>query len=273
MAFTSLAARKHIAIASISTAFLDAGQGETMVALHGIPTSSALFEPLLPFLNGYRLLAPDLLGQGETGSLPTGPLGHAAYQAHLSGFLDLVPPPTFHLIVHDLGGVLGLEWAADHAERVKGVVILSTTIAWSFRLGLIYAANLLLGEALLRRSLAATLKRQSSLEPSLLECWARPWSRRRLLRGVDHFAPAHLRRLRAKLKGLRLPVLMIWGEQDDIFPPARVASIARELPQAKLIMIPRCGHWSPLDAPEEVARHTVDFLKSGAATDALPRTA
>jgi len=107
-------ARRSVVLEGITTCYLDAGSGEPLVALHGIPTSSALFEPLVPFLKGYRLIAPDLLGQGDTDVPGTGPLGYAAYARHLRTFLEAVPPPTFHLLVHDLGGILGLEWACDH---------------------------------------------------------------------------------------------------------------------------------------------------------------
>jgi len=260
--------RKTVLIGGLSTAYLDVGRGETIVALHGIPTSSALFEPLLPFLTEYRVIAPDLLGQGGTESLTTGALGHAAYAEHLSEFLELVPPPTFHLLVHDLGGVLGLEWASDHSERVKSVVILSTTVTWSWRVSLICAGNLLFGQTLLRYGMQTALKRGMALAPALVENWIQPWSRRRILRGVDHFASAHLRRLRSKLSCLRLPALVIWGEQDDIFPLAHAARIIKALPQARLVTLARCGHWSPLDAPEEVAQHMIEFLRSNAAVSA-----
>jgi pimeloyl-ACP methyl ester carboxylesterase len=81
---------------------------------------------------------------------------------------------------------------------------------------------------------------------------------------LDLFAPAHLRRLRSKLRKLHAPVLLIWGGEDHIFPLSCARSIVERLPQSKLVTIPRCGHWAPLDATEEVARFVVDFLKSNA---------
>ena len=261
--FDGSAIRKTASIKGISTAFLDQGSGEAIVACHGIPTSSALFEPLLPSLSDYRLIAPDLLGQGDTEVPARGSLGYAAYAEHLFAFLEAVPPPTFHLVVHDFGGVLGLEWASSHVERVKTLVVLSTTVTWSLRVGgLIYVANLIFGTAFVRWGMRTTLRRRKTLEPSLVESWVRPWSRRRLLRGLDHFAPSHLRRVRSKLQNLRMPVLLIWGDQDNVFPLACASSIVKALPQAKLVSVPQCGHWSPLDAPEEIAQHIVTFLRS-----------
>lgn len=254
--------RERVSIDGVSTAFLDAGRGATIVALHGVPTSSALFEPLLPHLGGYRLLAPDLLGQGGTESPANGPLDYAAYHAHLDAFLATVAPREFCLLVHDLGGVLGLEWAADHPERVRSLIVLSTTVTWSLRVEVLFGANLLFGRPLVRLAMPAALKRPRALAPSLVETWAAPWTRRRALQGLDLFARAHLTRLRAKLARLDLPSLLIWGENDDVFPLSSARAIAGRLSQSTLVTIPRCGHWSTLDAPEEVARHINDFLSS-----------
>ena len=69
---------------------------------------------MLPFLNDWRLIAPDLLRYGQTGAPPTGSLGYTAYADHLRAFMDAVPPQAFHLLMHDLGGVLGLDWAAEN---------------------------------------------------------------------------------------------------------------------------------------------------------------
>jgi len=253
--------RRSASFDGIATAWLDEGQGQAIVALHGIPTSSSLFEPLLPHLDGFRLIAPDLLGQGFTEVPAVGPLDHAAYARHLEAFLREVPPASFHLMVHDLGGVLGLEWAADNSERVRSLVILSTTVTWTFRVGvLIYGSNLLLGSRLLTRVLPAMLKSGERLDDSLKELWAAPWTRRRLLRGRDHFARRHLRRLRSKLGDIRSPSLLIWGEKDDVFPLDHAGAIRRRLPQARLVALPRCGHWSPLDATEEVGTLASEFF-------------
>src|SRR5512143_2967404 len=99
--------RRFCHAGGVRTAYLDAGAGDPVVAIHGVPTSSELFEPLLPALAGSRLLAPDLLGQGDTAA-PRGALGWDRYAAHLDAFLAAVAPPRFDLVVHDMGGPLGL---------------------------------------------------------------------------------------------------------------------------------------------------------------------
>ena len=63
--------------------------------------------------------------------------------------MNSAPSQRFHLLMHDLGGVLGLDWATENVERLESLIILSTTITGSFRVGkALYAANLILGRGL-----------------------------------------------------------------------------------------------------------------------------
>lgn len=255
--------RRTVQLNDIITAYFDSGQGEPIVALHGIPTSSLLFAPLVPFLNKYRIIAPDLLGQGQTETPLTGPLGYTAYADHLDKFMNSVPPQRFHLLIHDFGGVLGLDWATKNIERLESLIVLSTTITGNLLVGkVLYAANLIFGQALLRWGMQSTLKRSQKLDPALMEEWVKPWSRRRMLRGTDHFADHHLQRIRSELKRIQVPALVIWGEQDNIFPLQHASDIVQALPQAKMFTIKRCGHWSPLDAPHEVAQLMTKFFSA-----------
>jgi pimeloyl-ACP methyl ester carboxylesterase len=245
----------------IQTSYLDVGDGEPIVALHGIPTSSALFAPLVPRLAGYRLIAPDLLGQGQTEVPPRGSLGFATYLKHLDAFLSDVPPARFHLLVHDFGGVLGMTWAMGNADRVKSIVVLSTTVTPSTRVALLGAANLLIGARGLRHLMPWTLVRSRVLSPELLQNWAGPWTRRRLLRGLDFFSPSRLQQLRERLAGFPRPVLLVWGTNDQVFPLSHAKVLQEMLPLATMVKIPRCGHWSTLDAPEEVAESVTTFCR------------
>jgi pimeloyl-ACP methyl ester carboxylesterase len=255
--------RKSIQINNLATSFLDKGQGETIVALHGIPTSSLLFSPLFPLFSHNRIIAPDLLGQGQTNAPSTGLLDYAAYAAHLREFLNIVPPQHFHFLVHDLGGVLGLDWATENVERIDSLIILSTTITGSLWVGkLLYVANLVFGQSLLRWGMQSTLKRPQELNATIIDEWVRPWSRHRILRGMDHFARHHLQRIRSKLSRLRVPTLVIWGRDDNVFPLHHATSITQAFPHAKFYVIPECGHWSPIDAPEGIAKCILEFLRT-----------
>jgi pimeloyl-ACP methyl ester carboxylesterase len=258
--------RRSVNCAGIRTAYLDAGEGEAVVALHGVPTSSELFEPLLPALGGFRLLAPDLLGQGET-EAPAGPLGWHRYAAHLDAFLDAVPPPRFDLVVHDLGGVLGLDWAGRHPERVRRLVVLSTTLAGSLRWAALWTAiwgiELVVGAPAVRRGILGLARRPGAVAPELADRWARPWTRRRALRSLDLLAPWRLDAVARGLASLRVPALVLWGDRDQVFPAAHARPIVAALPGAELRVLPGAGHWSILDSPKAAGALIGGFLRAG----------
>jgi pimeloyl-ACP methyl ester carboxylesterase len=254
--------RKAVIASGVETAYLDAGRGPALVALHGLRTSSQLFAPLLPHLDGYRFIAPDLLGHGRTRAPDAGRMDHAAYAQHLRGFLDLVPPRSFHLMVHGLGGLLGLAWATARPERVESLTILSTAGVWSgwrsARSFAMQAFNLIAGRSALRVAggFGPGVPREVVRE------WIAPWTRRRVLRGLDHFDRDHVKAAMEGLGSLRIPALVVWGGKDRIFPKRHAEHIRAALPHARWIELPNAGHYTPLDAPEELAREVVAFIKS-----------
>ncbi len=272
-----MSSRRFVHVGGVRTAYVDVGAGEPVVALHGIPTSSELFDPLLPALAGFRVIAPDLLGQGETAVPSRGRLGHAEYAAHLAAFLDVVAPPTFHLIVHDLGGVLGIEWAAAHPERLRTLVVLSTTasftLRWALRVKLRRLKNLLGGAPVVRERILAISERPGAIDPGLPERWARPWTRRRVLRGHDHYARRHLRRVKQGLARIHTPALVLWGEWDSVFPARHAKRIRKLLSNAELNVV-EGGHFLPLDAPRVTGEEIAEFIRrAGTGTSAPGRRA
>ncbi len=260
--------RRFVHVGGVKTAYLDVGSGEPIVALHGVPTSSELFEPLIPALDGFRLVAPDLLGQGETAVPPRGRLGFGEYAAHLSAFLETVAPPTFHLVVHDFGGVLGLAWASAHPQRLRSLVVLSTSASYTLRWAIVaagfWALELLGGAGAVRGQLPRTAKRIGAIDPGLAERWSRPWTRARVLRGADHFSREHLRHAGAWLRRIKAPALVLWGGADDVFPPRYGRKIVKGLPKAEMKIVPGAGHWLPIDAPDTAGAEIAAFIRRAA---------
>jgi haloalkane dehalogenase len=265
---TSRLPRRFVNVAGVQTAYLDAGEGsDAVVALHGVPTSSELFEPLLPALAGFRLIAPDLVAQGQTAA-PPGLLGWSTYAHHLAAFLDAVAPHRFDLVVHDLGGLLGLDWAGRHPDRVRRLVVLSTTVTATFRWMALWTAmwgfELVAGAAGVRRAIVGLGKRPGAIPPDLAVRWSQPWTRGRVLRSLDLLAPWRLGAVAERLGSVRSPALLVWGERDEVFPPEYAAPIVAALPGAELRIVPGAGHWSMLDAPEVVGGHVASFLRDEA---------
>lgn len=116
-------------------AYVDVGEGPPVVFLHGNPTSSYLWRQVIPaVLPGYRALAPDLVGMGDSDKVQ--PIDEGTYRfrfhaEYLDAFMDAVLPadaPAL-LVIHDWGSALGFHWAHRNPGRVKGIVFMEAIVA------------------------------------------------------------------------------------------------------------------------------------------------
>jgi len=114
-------------------AYVEVGQGDPIVLLHGNPTSSYLWRNVLPHLQPLgRCIAPDLIGMGDSDKLPdSGPssyrfVEHRRYLDALLEALDVRERVTF--VIHDWGSALGFDWANRHREAVKGIAYMEAIV-------------------------------------------------------------------------------------------------------------------------------------------------
>ena len=108
-------------------AYVDVGEGRPIVLLHGNPTSSFLWRNVIPELEGSgRVIAPDLIGQGDSDKLPAedGP-GRYSFEVAYHYLAELLcalgADADVTLVIHDWGSALGFHWARLHPEAVRGV--------------------------------------------------------------------------------------------------------------------------------------------------------
>jgi haloalkane dehalogenase len=121
-------------VLSSEMAYVEVGEGDPIVLLHGNPTSSYLWRNVLPHLQPLgRCIAPDLIGMGDSDKLPnSGPgsyrfIEHRRYLDALLDVLDVHERVT--LVVHDWGSALGFDWANRHREAVKGIAFMEAIVA------------------------------------------------------------------------------------------------------------------------------------------------
>lgn len=117
-----------------SMAYIDEGEGDPIVFLHGNPTSSFLWRNIMPHLEGRgRLIAPDLIGMGDSEKLDhSGPdsytfVEHRKYLFALLEALDVHSNVT--LVIHDWGSALGFHWAHQYPEKIKGIAFMEAIVA------------------------------------------------------------------------------------------------------------------------------------------------
>ena len=122
--------RRRIAAGGTEISYVDTGDGDPIVFLHGNPTSSYLWRNVIPHLSPVgRCLAPDLMGMGESGSSPNGSYRFTDHSAVLDGWFDAMDLTSgVTLVVHDWGSALGFHWAKRNPERVKGLVYMEAIV-------------------------------------------------------------------------------------------------------------------------------------------------
>ncbi|WP_199037838.1 haloalkane dehalogenase [Glycomyces salinus] len=104
----------------------EGGGPETVVLLHGNPTSSHIWRKVTPRLSGSaRVVAPDLIGMGDSGK-PDIAYSFAEHAEYLEAFLDAVGIDRPVLVGYDWGGSLAMDWAARHPGRARGLVVMET---------------------------------------------------------------------------------------------------------------------------------------------------
>jgi haloalkane dehalogenase len=120
--------KKTVDVFGSRMAYHERGQGAPVLFLHGNPTSSYLWRDVIGELEGYgRLIAPDLIGMGDSAKLDNaGPDTYrfVAHRKYLDGFIDAVigSREKILFVIHDWGSALGFDWANRHRDRVRGIV-------------------------------------------------------------------------------------------------------------------------------------------------------
>jgi haloalkane dehalogenase len=127
-------AKKTIEVLGSRIAYHERGEGAPVLFLHGNPTSSYLWRDVIPELEGCgRLIAPDLIGMGDSAKLPDPDADTYRFTTHrkyLAAFIEAVIGETqpIVLVVHDWGSALGFDWANHHRDRISGIAYMEAIV-------------------------------------------------------------------------------------------------------------------------------------------------
>jgi haloalkane dehalogenase len=126
--------KKMVDVLGTRMAYHERGEGRPVLLLHGNPTSCYLWRDVIPALEGCgRLIAPDLIGMGDSAKLPNpGPdtYRYITHRNHLDAFIEAVVGDAgpLVLVVHDWGSALGFDWANRHRDRVSGIAYMEAIV-------------------------------------------------------------------------------------------------------------------------------------------------
>ena len=284
-----------------TTHYVDEGEGaDTLLLLHGEPTWGYLFRhQIAVWSKQTRVIAPDHMGFGKSAAPQ-----HRSYwlQDHVDNLVALVLALNLRditLVMHDFGGPVGMGLAARHPERIRRIVSINgpTPFGQSDLVGRV-TANVgvspwfqwilqaeekgILEEVLghLDYNILSTLKLNGFVRNEIVtDTWLRAyrapfptpahaagaigWAKG-FATGAHRFAVPEPT---AKAAILEKPALAIWGEQDRTLHAEHFLPLFTQLfPDAPVHRLPGAGHYSPEDAPDDVARLVIDFLNGSRAT-------
>jgi haloalkane dehalogenase len=256
-------------------AFREAGDPGAPVALllHGYPNSSYLWRETLPAIAGagWRAVAPDLAGFGDSAPLPGGGGTWTDHVDALDDFVaahDLAPVA---LVAHDWGGLIGLRWACERPYAIRALVLSGTGFfpdgRWhGLAQGLRRPHQ---GEQMLdgiTRSTFADILRTAAprvTDDAIDEYWkayATPEHRAAHLALYRSGNFEELERYDGSLASLEVPSLVLWGAEDTFAPVGGAHRFAHELRDPRLVIVEDAGHFLPEDCPQRVAREIAAFL-------------
>lgn len=262
--------------------YVENGQGDPVVLLHGWPTHAYLWHNQMDALSaaGYRVIAPDQPGYGYSDKPADAPYTVNYFERTLTGFLDALGVDKVTLGGHDLGGPTALMFAVRHPERLARMVVFDTTaypdMPFVVNLqakALVLAARLKpLGRALLSRTgIGLTLKyaglvaNRAAMDRQAIDTYYRPLAadpvaQDVLLRILASFDTGALNEIASNLGRIRCPTLLLWAANDPISPLSTAHRLAKDITGARLEVIPRCGHFSMEDQPQRVNEALIEFL-------------
>ena len=267
--------------------YLDEGQGEPVVMVHGNPTWSFYYRNLVKNLRPkYRVIVPDHIGCGLSDKPSPHDYGYRFENrvqdlSRLIDHLDLKEKLT--LIVHDWGGAIGLAWAVKNPQRIGRLVILNTAAFFPpqqqripIRLWLIRNLRTLATPAVLGLNLfagaalyMATHKGLSKEVKAGLIAPYNSWKNRiATLKFVQDIPltesdPSYAL-VKATQDNLQLfqqtPMLICWGDHDFVFDATYLAEWRRRFPNAEVHTFAQAGHYVLEDAGPEIAPLIENFL-------------
>lgn len=266
--------------------YLDEGNGETVLMVHGNPTWSFYFREVVKELSpAYRCIVPDHVGMGIS-DRPS----DASYDYTLKSRVDdldrmmqrVAPAGPVTLIMHDWGGMVGMSWAVRHPRRIKAIVALNTSC---FRLppqkpfprGLAVMRGNLMGIALrmfgfVRKMVLKSCTAKKRLSPEAAAGYLAPYDGWNESRAVHRFvediplrpgdcAWNMVSETESKLGMFKdTPMLLTWGMKDWVFDEVFLDGWIKRFPKAAVKRFPDSGHFLLEDSGEEVIALIKDFV-------------
>ena len=259
--------------------YVDEGEGEPVLLLHGEPTWSYLYRKVIPQLTaGSRVVAPDYFGFGRSDKPVVRKwYSYDSHYASIERFVEELDLDDVTLVVHDWGGPLGLRLAVTKPERIARLVVLNTGIfsgrppnaEWLRFRDFVRRVG-----ADLRPGQLVRVSCVNDVPHDVVAAYDAPHPTPKSMTGplmfpelvptdLQHPSAAKMIEVRDALKAWDHPALVFFGDSDPIFPPEVAVRFAARMPNAEAAPpVARAGHFVQEDAGEEVGRRIAEWLSA-----------
>lgn len=249
------------------------GDGPAVVCVHGLGGSSNSFTPLMPALARHRVVRVDLPGSGRS-QRAEGELSIERYVEALLRVCDRLGVARAHWVGHSMGTIVCQHIAASHPKLAASVALFGPLIAPPEA-----ARTAMKARAAKAREGAAGMH---EITQGLLQAAVSADTRRRLPLAVAFVRESLMRQdgeayarscealagaQGAAVDRIEAPMLLVTGDEDGVAPPQSVRAMADRLHNAaskRVVVLSRCGHWTPVERPDECQRELGDFLAANA---------
>lgn len=240
--------------------YLVGGEGPPLLLLHGHPSRALEWGSLLHELTRqHRVVAIDFLGYGESDA-PDVDYSISTQSSIVLGLLDALGIQRTDILGFSMGGWVALKLAVDHTDRVRRLVLVDSG-------GLSFTTSLTaesfvptnIEEFREMEKLHSTRRLPTFVARDVLRLSReRSWAIRRMGASLLSFRDA----LDGRLEKIKMPVLLVWGKEDQLIPYEVALRLKHELPQAQLVTAERCGHLVLWECPDQSLPEIISFLRN-----------
>ena len=233
----------------------DARQGDAILCIHGLGATSNFYTPLcLALASRYRVVRPDLPGSGRSPARDglSVPL-FAEAMARVARSLGL---ERAHVIGHSLGSIVAQHLALREPKLVRSLALLGPLLAppAAARQGLKDRAKKARSEGMaeiagqiLQVATSTDTRNNQPVAAALVRELVMRQDPEGYARSCEALAAAEA----AEIQHIACPTLLVTGDEDAVGTPSGARAMAERIPGARLVILPRCGHWTMLERPAE----------------------
>ena len=251
----------------------DEGDGPAVVCVHGLGGSSNTWTPVMPALARHRVVRIDLPGSGRSQSVE-GALSIGRCVNALLGICARLNITRAHWLGHSMGTIVVQHVAATRPGLVASVALFGPLIAPPDAARVAMTARAAkaregaagmhdIAQALLNAAISADTRQRLPVAVAFVRESLMRQDGEAYARSCEVLAGAQA----AAVERIEAPVLLVTGDEDAVAPPQAVRAMADKLHAAKstkVVVLPRCGHWTPVERPDECQRELREFLAANA---------